>query len=493
MIGWPPAATLLAAVLLPIGGDSLPGALGPPCGAHHLEAGTPQADGHRTRLIQEGPGAGPLGFRTPWRELDGCGEAGPALRLRIASGADLRLGGRRFVRGAAASVPVDDRTGGFVEGGLHLQLSERMGLRVRAAAPGQGLASLDPPASGGDEESPGESVGGVGLERGELRELAAHVRAGPFHLWAGRRAPGYGTGDGGGIILSGAVPIDGIGLGSRGPGRLPGRAAGLGEWSFEKMVGRMADNGGIGRPYFLAGRGVWAPPGPVQVGFSRGAFFGGEGAPGLTTRRIISLLFGAHHREGGRVVQMTNQTAAFDLSARGRVAGVPMMAFGEVGFEDSAGAWKRSPALVFGVEAAHPERPLRIGLERTYFSGINGHGRWYRHSFYRSGWSDRGRILGHPLAGAGTEWRLHGVVQDPEAARPWHLKLGLRTRDRLDEHSFAPALAGRSVGGLVHGAVRLGRVEVILDADLDRYLDPAPERPRGRLEGTGRMGLAWRW
>ncbi len=511
----------------------------PPCGPHFLPAAGPQsglaAAGmdvalHRTRWIQ-GREGGPGGMRTPWQEgAYACQEWRPW--GQVIAGAFHRQGQRRFTANGTRSVPVSDRTGPLLAGRVHVPLGSRGSLQAAGATPGQALAHRSVYATrsrstyGADAPSsltagpgprltpsptpelapgsmpvltPSATVEPQSLRSGELQELAAILALGPLYLWGGRRAPGYGVGNSGGIILSGQVSLDGVGVGSRAPGRLPGRAAGLGEWSFQMLVGRMADNGEIGRPGFLAGRWVWAPIPSLEAGFNRGAFFGGDGAPGMTARRLVSLLFGAHHREDGRVVQMTNQTASFDFSFRHQVAGVPTLVYGELGFEDSSGAWKRSPAIILGVEAAHPDRSFRLGLERSYFSRRNGHGHWYRHSFYRSGWSDRGQVLGHPLAGAGTEWLLHGVIHGGDELGDGagsSLQVGLRTRERLAEQSFAPAQAGRSWGGQIHGTVPAvpGRelpVHLVVHAQGDWLTENGEPGQEPGLQGTVSLGLQW--
>ncbi|TVP43094.1 MAG: hypothetical protein EA350_14230 [Gemmatimonadales bacterium] len=427
----------------------------------------------RTLRIQD-RGRGHMGFRAPWS--GGTGDPRADIHETLAVSSDLHLqaglglqsrrGARRFIAENPGSVAVGDDAGPAWSGRARLHRAGWGEVIVRAEGPGDALAE---PAS-----TPANLTGA------EIRELAYVAAPGPVYLWLGRRAPGYGTGTGGGIVLTGEVPIDGIGVGSRAPGRLPGWGAGLGEWSFETMLGRVHDNADIGRPWFGAGRWVWAPASGVDLGFNRGAFFSGEGAPGMNASRFISLLFGAHHREGegNQVVQMTNQTASFDLSIRRSVGGFPALLHAEIGLEDSSGAWKRSPAVVTGFEMAHPARPLRWGVERTYFSNSPLHGRWYRHTLYREGWSDRGRPLGHPLAGEGTEWLLHSTwVGGADRA----VRAGLRTRTRTDRHSYAPTLEGSGWGGLVQAEHPVRAFTLAVAGDLER-LAGGPTVWHGRIE-----------
>src|SRR5690625_1346431 len=80
--------------------------------------------------------------------------------------------------------------------------------------------------------------------------------------------------------------------------------------------------------------------------------------------------------------------------------------------------WNRSPSQsisrgvrVVGLElAAVPGLPeVALGIERTSFAkGCCGNTIWYRNWSLRGGWAAGGRPLGHPLAGHGVEWLVHG-------------------------------------------------------------------------------------
>jgi hypothetical protein len=103
---------------------------------------------------------------------------------------------------------------------------------------------------------------------------------------------------------------------------------------------------------------------------------------------------------------------------------------------------------VLGVEIpALPGLPeLGLGLERTTFAAsCCGNPIWYRHWSFRHGWTDDGRLLGHPLGGHGSEWLTYARADLFEARV--HLDLRLFARDREVENVLAPERIGRSRGG----------------------------------------------
>lgn len=399
-------------------------------------------------------GAGEVGYRTRTRAALFCG-----------SFLEVRAGGAEE-RGRLALVP------GRPPGSGSEPLPDRGGVALRV----RGEGDLHPRVRvGGEWSATGQRV------RGDA--AYGEFLLGPLYAWVGRRAPAYGPGRGGGVILSGVVPLDGIGVGTTRPVRLPWRLSRVGKVDFETVLARGADNGDIGKPFILAGRGTLSFRENLVLGANRGIMFGGEGVPGLTVRRVFWMLVGDHQYENDRWIQIDNQIASFDLAWRVTPGGVPVLLFLEWGLEDSNAAWIRSPGIVTGVEAVDPDRGLRLGLEHARLFRENGFGIWYRHGTYRAGWSDAGRLLGHPLGGPGIEWLLHGALHPPR--RPWDLQAGLRTRFRYSQNSFAPYREGRALGGFLEGRVRTGLVDLYLQMDGERL-------PGGSVVGAGEGGIRWR-
>lgn len=417
-------------------------------------------EGMHARTARVLVGVRDLGF--PRRGGSGC--TGGFLEARIEGGGE---------RGQIAMIAGRPPTGGSEL----LDAHRGSAVRLRGEAPLAGWAPGAPSwlRGGGDARWAADHV--------RVEALWVEAVGASLYGWAGRREIAYGPGRGGGLTFAGSVPLDGVGVGLERPGTLPWIFARMGEVDWEMALVRGTGNGDIRRPWILAGRGTVAPARRLVFGLNRGIMFGGAGAASMHPRHLFQILFGAHARdEEGEVVPFSNQVASVDVTWRMSPGGVPMVVFAEWGAEDNSGAWTRSPGLVTGIEAVHPGTGLRVGLERTYMSGLNGHGLWYRHSVYRAGWSDGGRLLGHPLAGPGTEWLLHGALGDAQGR--WDFEGGARTRMRLPGNSFSPMMEGRSLGGFVNARARTG--------PLDLYLQLDGERTRSGAERvTAEGGVRW--
>lgn len=410
-----------------------------------------------------------VGYPRSW--MGDCDDVRPAVLGELMLGVGIEEGRLRYSWGLPPDAPP-------------IPLPDASGLR--------GAARLAVHLGGeGSALSPHGSFRGVTLQ-GEvdardhefpLRELALVTAGGPLYLWGGLRAPAWGAGMGGGLIFSGEVPLLGVGAGLRGPRPLPWVLARVGNWDFEALVARAGGHPERGQPWMLGGRWTLSPHPALTLDLTRGAMFGGEGVPGLTAGRLFTILAGGHRSEGGEPVQVENQLASLGATLRVPVHGVPVLFLAELGMEDTSGAWARSPALQVGVEVAHPVEPVRVGVQWTWIAPENNHGVWYRHTLYRAGWSDRGRGLGHPLAGPGSEWLVHGGAAG--AGGRLQVEGGLALRHRHpDQSSLAPPLQGRSAGGWLDLEVGRGPLRLAARVDGERTGGGAT-----RLEGS--LGGVW--
>jgi hypothetical protein len=305
-------------------------------------------------------------------------------------------------------------------------------------------------------------------------------------LWAGRRAPGYGTGAGGAIVLSGAVPFTGVGAQLNRGVWLPGFLRVLGPVRLEGFVAR-ADNmhkeGGAAdepfRPYFGAGR-ISGSPGHrrITLAASRGAMFGGEGNSPVTFGNFARMFFGMH---AGDVGEFHHEVFAVDATYRPPLGSLPLLLRLEWAMDDAAGMYHRAPALTWGIEAgALPGLPLvGLGFERTLFSGCFDcrNTLWYRNWYFREGWTHGGRLLGHPLGGHGREHRLHTAVESPSGRFGFDAEI--RHRQRREENLLVPQRRGSST--LLGGRLRWNGAN-------RTFIDLAAEREQGAL-GWSETGL----
>lgn len=283
-------------------------------------------------------------------------------------------------------------------------------------------------------------------EGGAVREAYGVARFGPVALWGGRRAPAYGPGLGGGVVLDGAADLPGGGVFLPEPVLLPGPLSRLGDVRLDLFIARAGENGTVGEPWLWGARASLAPHRRFGVAVTRGALFGGEQGEPVTLGNVLRLVVGKHG-SGGSAFE--NQIAAVDAWYRPPLGGLPLLLYLEWGLEDSAGAWLDVPGRVAGVElAAVPGLPeLALGLEYASFGGsCCGNPPWYRHMTLVDGWTEDRRPLGHPLGGEGTEWLLQARAHLAEARLRLEVT-GLR-RSRGEENLYAPQRAGTAVGGL---------------------------------------------
>jgi hypothetical protein len=302
--------------------------------------------------------------------------------------------------------------------------------------------------------------------------IAAGWRA--LGIWAGRRAPGYGTGAGGALVLSGDVPFTGVG-GQLNHGQLlPGFLRVLGPVRLEGFVAR-ADNmhkepGSVDepfRPFFGAARIAGSPVHRrFTLAASRGAMFGGEGNEPVTFRNLVRMFVGTH---GGEVGDFHHEVFAVDATYRPPLGELPLLLRIEWAMDDASGMYHRAPAMTWAIElGALPGLPMvGFGFERTLFSGCFDckNTLWYRNWYFREGWTDGGQLLGHPLGGHGREHRLHASVEVPRAQLGFDAEI--RHRQRREENLLVPQRRGSSA--LVGGRIRWRGVQrTFIDLDLRR-------------------------
>lgn len=290
--------------------------------------------------------------------------------------------------------------------------------------------------------------------RDEATLEEAHVVAelGPVGAWAGRRAVGYGYGEGGSVVLSGNVALDGIGLYLTRPARLPGFLRAIGPIRLETFGSRVENGDLIREPWFWAARAHIAPHGRLGIGFNRGAMFGGEGNAPVTLRNLFYVLVGEH---GGEQGEFANQVMSLDVRWRPPLGGVPVETYVEWGFDDTSGGYHRSPGIIAGLRlAALPGVPAaELGIERASFAAASIKNTiWYRNWSLRGGWTHDRALLGHPVAGHGTEWLLFGGADLAAARVRFDARVALR--DRAEENLLAPERTGKSTAAVITAEVR---------------------------------------
>lgn len=275
----------------------------------------------------------------------------------------------------------------------------------------------------------------------ELDEGYAMVAWRKAALLAGRYSPAFGLGVHGGLVLNGDVAVDGVALLLTEPIRMPGFLRHLGPIRMHTFLSQLEQNR-YDRPWLWGTRGSIQPHPRLSLGVNRAVIFGGDGNGAFTLKNLTYIAIGKHAGQGS---EYDNQIVSLDIRYAAPIERLPMLFYLEWGLEDSAGAWKDVPGVTAGVEVASvPGLPqLAMGLERTSFAeSCCGNPIWYRHWSFREGWTDGGRLLGHPLGGHGTEWLAHARLELLES----RLRVVTRyaRRDRGAENLFAPLREGES-------------------------------------------------
>lgn len=268
------------------------------------------------------------------------------------------------------------------------------------------------------------------------------VAAQALALSAGRQPVLYGGGERG-VVLGSPEPWHRVQLETVRPLALPGPLRLLGLAAFHTSLGTIGSERHPGNPLFWTASASIRPHRRFTLAAHRAAIFGGDNVETpLTFWNFVRLAGGLH------TADFENQVVS--LEARYRIPTerwMPLSAYLEWGFDDSAGAIRDVPGYVAGIFApALPGMPrVSAGVERASFAtSCCGNPPWYRHAAFPGGWAHRDLPLGHPLGGEGTEslaWTRVDSKQLPLslAWRGW-------MRERGAENLYTPLRQGKSWG-----------------------------------------------
>ena len=306
----------------------------------------------------------------------------------------------------------------------------------------------------------------------EVTEAYAALDAGPVVFWGGRRGFSWVPGATSGMVID-RGRFDGGGVQTDAPFRMPWLLRHLGDVQLELALARhdfqqqclAPEQGEEPRPcegaWFLATRGTLAPHERISLGVTRAAFFGGDGNSSIDGFAIFSVLIGKH---AGNESELDNQVVSVDAGYRlPTERWLPMRAYVEWGFEDSANAWRNVPGILAGIEVpALPGAPsVGVSVERVSFArSCCANPIWYRHSIFHDGWTQDARPLGHPLGGHGQEWSIEVEGVSLDARLIW--AVGLFAGERELENLYHDARTGDHAGGTLRAALLItANVEAI--------------------------------
>lgn len=298
-----------------------------------------------------------------------------------------------------------------------------------------------------------------------LAEATASALIGPVLIRAGRMPLSFGRTGGNTFVLHELPPQTGALLELPDGFVLPGALDILGRIRFTQFIGRMHRSGDIMHPWLTATRFTFAFSPAFVFGVQRAMILGGEGNEGITARRVFLALIGLTDTEG-KTTDFENQVVGVDAFLRlpGNVS-----LHGEWGADDSGEAFLRVPAFRLGIDwHVLPFAPaLGAGLDAVLITpAFDTYPPWYQHLGLGDGWTNEGRLLGHPLGGHGRELSLALTA----SSRAVQGMTRLTFRHRGEQNLFAPHLEGNALLLNADGAVRLGRdVRLRVRGEVERH------------------------
>jgi len=245
------------------------------------------------------------------------------------------------------------------------------------------------------------------IHKGYLRftKSALHLDIGKESLWWGQGAHGSL------FLTNNAKPLPMLRLFSN-PTLLPNIFRYLGPFQFDIFFSQLEADRVIPKPYFQGTRITIKPHPILDLGFTRTIMMGGEGPKGINPSQFITIWFG-ENKEGGE--DSSNSIAGIDF----RLTLPDAQFYGEVGGEDEAGGYPSKDAFLLGVYL--PENNFRIE-----YADISNPA-WYVHSLYQSGYTYKGRILGHHVGGGGRDLFIEKGLIKTESV---HGKINLDYEER---------------------------------------------------------------
>jgi len=336
-------------------------------------------------------------------ELDERGEEGLRSYVKPAE----RLGVRWFASSGEpeAILQHGDSLSDGLDARLDWQAHARFGSHI--------VAAVRPELRWGSGDSVGLRDHGLGTAlpavdeadaKVELRESYLKLVLWNLELEGGRDHLWWGPGRRGSLLLTNnAEPLDLIKLSNPEPVLLPWFLGYLGPVQAEWFWTELEHDRVIHRAQLTGLRLGFKPTPNWEVGLARVIQFGGYDRPGLFEKGLGDVLAGVN-AEGADDAETENSLAAIDLSWR--IAWPrPAQLYWEWGGEDQANLLGITPFMsafghVLGLYLPEVVEAVPVDLRVEYLTNVQDDGPyWYRHGTYQSGYTYRGKLLGHPFGG----------------------------------------------------------------------------------------------
>lgn len=212
---------------------------------------------------------------------------------------------------------------------------------------------------------------------------------GKFSIEAGKDSLWWGQGRHGSLMLTNnAEPFKLLKISNEVPLNLPI----VGLFRIDFFLTRLEEDRDYPEPY-LGGLRLSFKPGPwLEFGLTRTVITGGRGMPGLGLGDIGTILIGKNL--DGKAKGESNQIAGVDV--RIRITPLKAHIYGEAAGEDEAGGLPYKWAYIAGIYFADIlGADLRVEHANTAFQYAG----WYTHGVYTSGYTYKGRLIGHHMGG----------------------------------------------------------------------------------------------
>jgi hypothetical protein len=216
-------------------------------------------------------------------------------------------------------------------------------------------------------------------------------------LELGKDSQWWGPGHHGSLLLSdNAEPLTILKLSNPEPVVLPSVFRYLGLFKFTFFATRLEDDRAVPHP-LLWGLRVNIKPNPyLDVGLQRTALFGGEGRP-ENLKTFLRSFTGKGESEAD--VEAGDQRAGIDITLTFPFARQPFQVYAEAAGEDEAGALPQKWAYLAGIYLPQIGRLECLELRMEYAGNhVKNHPDvWYNHHIYLSGYTYKGRVIGHHM------------------------------------------------------------------------------------------------
>jgi len=291
------------------------------------------------------------------------------------------------------------------------------------------VAYVDDPSDGEEVRADGSQIG---VDLGNWS-----IAASTMERWWG---PGW---DGSLILSNNARPIPAVTIGRNRTQAFESKwLSWIGPWDMNLIFGQLESERAVPDAQFLGLRISFRPLRSLEIGISRTATWCGEGRPcDLDTLGKIFIGQDNLGDDGATFEnEPSNQLAGFDVRWTNFWFGTPVSLYGQMIGEDEAGGFPSAYLGQFGVEGSGITRGQ---TSYRWFAEVAGtscdivkntvrYGCGYRHSIYRSGYTYRGKIIGHGLdndalvtslgvvvvGSEGNSWQVLGRVGDVNRVGP---------------------------------------------------------------------------